>query len=115
VQALICDLQTAMDSCNASGDALKTEAIDQKRKSSRAHAKAAMRGGIEAEPQLIETLIASIDTIAQADQSGLRRQTSIALSRTHQMEVARTLHAGDESCYAVFDVLLRSGDQLSSR
>jgi hypothetical protein len=112
---LICGLQAATDRGDASCAALKAQAIDQKRKPSRTDAKAAMRGGIKAEPQLIEALIASIDSIAQAGQSGLRRQTSKALSRTHQMEVARMLHTGDESRYAVFNVLLRSGDQLSSR
>src|SRR5258707_3092551 len=99
----------------ASAAAMRTQTIDQNRKPPHTHAQAAMHGGIEAEAQLIEALIAAVDGIAQADQNGLRRQTSIALSCMHQMEVARTLHTGSECRDAVFNVPLRIGHQLGSR
>jgi len=72
-------------------------------------------GGIEAEAQLIQALVAPVDGIAQANQNRLRSQTSIALSGAHEVEMARTTNTGRECLDAGFNVLLCSGDQLGSR
>ena len=57
VQTLICALQAAMDGGDASGDILKTKTVDENRKQPRANAKGRTHGGIQAEAQLIETLV----------------------------------------------------------
>src|SRR5882757_2945231 len=113
VQALICALQTAMDGGDACCNVLMTQAGDEKRKPLRSNTQGTLRRRIQAEAQLIEALVAAVNCVAQADQDGLRRETSIALSCTHQMEMACTLRTGRKYRDAIFNVLLGSSDQLS--
>jgi hypothetical protein len=110
---LVRALQAAVNRGDARGDVPKTQAVDEKRKPPRANAQATLQGNIEAEAKLIEALVPAVDGIAEADQNGLRRETSIALSCVHQMKAAGTQYAGRKGRDAVFNVVLRSCDQLS--
>jgi hypothetical protein len=111
---LVCALKAAVNGGDARADVLKTEAVDEERKPPGANAQATLHGSTEAETKLIEPLVAAVDAIAEADQNGLRRETSIALSCVHQMKAASTQYAGRKGRDAVFNVVLRSCDQLSS-
>jgi hypothetical protein len=91
---------------------LAVKALRDKRNLLRGHTQSTSRSRVEAKPQLVESLIASIDTVTQTNQYRLRRKLRIPVSRLHQMELSSALHPGGQRSNSLFNPMLSASHQL---
>ncbi len=69
-------------------------------------------GGLEAEVQLIEALVAAADGVAEAKEDGVGREAREALAGVKDVEASGSMDAVFEGEDALLDAVLGSGDEL---
>ena len=75
-------------------------------------AKAAGAGGVEAEMEFVDVLVAAADGVAEAEEDGVGGEAGEALAGAEEMEVVGAVDAGFEGEDALFDAVLGGGDEL---
>jgi hypothetical protein len=107
-------LQAPLHSRNPDGHILPAKTLSERNEPLRGDAKTTLHRGFQIEAQLIKSLVAPVDGIAQTDENGLRGEPGVSLASLHQMKSSDTLNPGRKGSDALFDQMLGGGDQLSS-
>src|SRR6185437_6857178 len=111
-QAFRHGLQAALRDGDAHGDVLAAEVFGKGCETLRGTAKATVHGGVEAQAQLVDALVATADGVAEAVQDSFRREAGIALPGRDEVEASGTVDAGGKCLNALVDAMLRCSDEF---